>query len=140
MTDELISLQKLQVAGWIYLLCLTLGSWLFASWSFAWAVLAGGIISILSFVASQRDIVSFFETIDQRRDERPDQKKVKKFKAGFILKFWFRIGVIGVVLLLLIKVGNVNVFGLILGLSTVVFTVTVTALRVAGVFLFRGRR
>ena len=140
MAEELISLQKMQVAGWVYLLILTLGSWLFVSWSFAWAVLAGGIISILSFTVSQRDIVGFFETIAQNQDEQTDQKKVKKSKTGFILKFWFRIGVIGVVLLLLSKGGKANVFGLILGLSTVVFTVTITALRVAGVYLFRGRR
>lgn len=140
MAEELISLQKMQVAGWIYLLCLTLGSWLVVSWSFAWAVLAGGIISILSFTVSQRDIIGFFETIGQQQDEQADPKKVKKSKSGFILKFWFRIGIIGVVLLVLIKSGEANVFGLILGLSTVVFTVTITALRVAGAYLFRGRR
>ena len=140
MTEELISLQKLQVAGWIYLLCLTLGSWVFVSWSFAWAVLAGGIISILSFIASQRDIIGFFATIGNQQEEEPSRGKVKKSKTGFILKFWFRIGVIGVVLLLLIKGGEANIFGLILGLSTVVFTVTITALRVVGVYLFRGRR
>lgn len=140
MAEEIISLQKMQVAGWIYLLCLTLGSWIIISWSFAWAVLAGGVISILSFSVSHKDVAGFFESIGAPQDEGADEEKVKKSKTGFILKFWFRIGIIGIVLLILIKGGKANVFGLILGLSTVVFTVTFTALRVAGRYLFRGRR
>ncbi len=140
MAEEIISLQKMQVAGWIYLLCITLGSWLIVSWSFAWSVFAGGVISILSFSVSHRDVTGFFEAIGQPQNEGADEKHAKKSKTGFILKFWFRIGVIGIILLLLIKGGKANVFGLILGLSTVVFTVTITALRVAGRYLFRGRR
>lgn len=142
MAEEIISLQKMQVAGWVYLLCLTLGSWLIVSWSFAWSVFAGGVISILSFTASHKDVAGFFESIGQTQNEEADQdqKKVKKSKTGFIIKFWFRIGIIGIVLLVLIKSGKANVFGLILGLSTVVFTVTITALSVAGRYLFRGRR
>ena len=140
MAEEMISLQKMQVAAWIYLLCLTLGSWIIISWSFAWAVFAGGVISILSFSVSHKDVTGFFESIGQSQNDDTDKKKVKKSKTGFIIKFWFRIGIIGIVLLVLIKGGRANVFGLILGLSTVVFTVTFTALKVAGRYLFRGRR
>ena len=140
MAEEIISLQKMQVAGWIYLVCLTLGSWIIISWSFAWAVFAGGVISILSFSVSHKDVTGFFESIGQSQEGEADKKKVKKSKTGFIIKFWFRIGIIGIALLILIKGGKANVFGLILGLSTVVFTVTFTALSVAGRYLFRGRR
>lgn len=141
MGEDLISLQKMQVASWIYLLCITVGSWIVVSWSFALAVLVGGVISILSFVASHRDVVGFFETIaGAQENEDNDQKKIKKSKSGFILKFWIRIGVIGIVLLLFIKSGKANVFGLILGLSTVVFTITFTALSVAKRYFFSGRR
>lgn len=110
------------------------------SWSFAWAVFAGGVISILSFAVSHRDISGFFESLGQQLDDNESKKKVKKSRTGFLIRFWFRIGIIGVVLFLLIRTGEANVFGLILGLSTVVFTVTLTALRVAGRYLFRGRR
>ncbi len=130
----------MQVMSWIYLLVLTLGSWVLVSWSFAWAVFAGGVISILSFVVSHRDVIGFFESLGTDQDGVSDKKKVKKNKLGFILKFWFRILLIGIVLLLLIKSGKANVFGLILGLSTVVFTVTFTALSVAKRYFFSGRR
>jgi len=139
--DDIFSLQKMQVAGWIYLLCLTLGSWLLVSWSFAWAVFAGGVISILSFVASHRDVIGFVESITPAQEgDDPDKKKIKKSKSGFLIKFWFRIGVIGIVLLLLIRSGKANVFGLILGLSTVVFTITFTAFSVVKRYFFSGRR
>lgn len=142
MTDDLISLQKMQVAAWMYLICITLASWLAFSWSFAWAVLAGGVVSILSFAVSQREIKGFFESMGQPGEEEAgaeEKEKGKKRRKGFLIRFWFRIGLIGVVLFLLIKY-EANVFGLILGLSTVVFTVTFTALKVAGRYLFSGRR
>lgn len=140
MNDELISLQKMHVAGWIYLLCITLGSWMFISWSFAWAVFAGGVISIVSFVASHRDVMGFIESLSPAQDDDESKEKIKKSKTGFLLRFWFRIGVIGIVLLLLIKSAKANVFGLILGLSTVVFTITFTAFSVAKRYFFSGRR
>ncbi|MCP3932921.1 MAG: ATP synthase subunit I [Bacteroidetes bacterium] len=126
--------------SWVYLLILTLGSWIVISWSFAWAVFAGGVISILSFVVSHRDVIGFFESLTPDQDGGSDKEKVKKNKLGFILKFWFRIFLIGIVLVFLIKSGKANVFGLILGLSTVVFTVTFTALSVAKRYFFSGRR
>lgn len=140
MVDDIISLQKMQVVSWIYLLAITAGAWIFHSWSFAWAVLAGGVISILSFMVTRKDVISFFESLEPGEDGEDSKEKVKKSKLGYLLKFWFRIAVIGVVLLLLIKIGKANVFGLILGLSTVVFTVTFTALSVAKRYIFSGRR
>jgi hypothetical protein len=138
--DDLLSLKKIQVLSWIYLLVLTVGSWIIRSWSFAWAVLAGGIISILSFLVSHKDVAGFLESMAPSQEGECDKKEIKKRKLGLILKFWFRIFVIGIVLLLLIRSHMVDVFGLILGLSTVVFTVTFTALSVARHYFFSGRR
>lgn len=140
MVDDLLSLKKIQVLSWIYLLVLTVGSWIIHSWSFAWAVLAGGIISILSFLVSHKDVAGFLEAMTPSQEGESDKKEIKKRKLGLILKFWFRILIIGIVLLLLIRSHMVNVFGLILGLSTVVFTVTFTALGVARHYFFSGRR
>jgi len=143
--EDIISLRKMQVAGWIYLLVISVGSCIFVSLSFGLSVFAGGVISILSFAASHKDVIGFFESLtpaeqSEGDEEKEIKEKVRKSKTGFLIKFWFRIGIIGVVLLLLIKSGKANVFGLILGLSTVVFTVTVTALNVARRYLFSGRR
>ena len=140
MVDDVISLQKMQVMSWIYLVILTAGSWVLVSWSFAWAVFAGGVISIVSFIVSHKDVMGFVESLTPAQDGASDKDKVKKNKLGFILKFWFRIILIGIVLLLLIKWAKVNIFGLILGLSTVVFTITLTGFNVARHYFFSGRR
>lgn len=112
------------------------------SWSFAWSAFAGGVISIVSFQVAHKDVLGFVNSlIDTTDGMEEDQKKqvVKQGKLGFMLKFWFRIVIIGVVLLVLIKSEKVDIFGLILGLSTVVFTVTFSALSVASHYFIRRR-
>ena len=141
--DDLLSPQKIQILSWIYLLVLTVGSWIIFSWSFAWPVLAGGIISILSFRVSHKDVVGFLESMTTVQEGESDKKEIKKRKFGLIIKFWFRILIIGIVLLVIIKshkISRDNIIGLLLGLSTVVFTVTFTALGVARHYFFSGRR
>lgn len=127
------------VMSWVYLFMLVAGSWIISSWSFAWAVLAGGIISILSFWFSHRDVITFINSITPDQGNTDGEDNSKKSKKGFILKFWLRIFAIGLVLLGLIKFGNVNIFGLILGLTTVVFTVTSTAVEVVWKYYFSRR-
>lgn len=127
------------VMSWLGLLLMVLVSWLVGSWSFAWGVLAGGIISILSFWGSQKDVTAFIESLTPAAADPAGKDTVSKRKKGFILKFWLRIFVIGIVLLMLIKYGDINVFGLILGLTTVVFTITISALFVVWKYYFSGR-
>lgn len=139
MTDDVMSLRKMQAMSWVYLAILTLGAWGFHSAFFAWSVFAGGLISILSFWISHKDISRFFGMLTVA-EGTPEKEKVKKSRAGYIVKFWVRIVIIGIVLLVLIKYKKVNIFGLILGLSTVVFTITFTALNVTRRYFYSGRR
>lgn len=138
----MISLQKMQIVSWFYLLALTLGSWWFMSWSFAWPVVAGGVISIVSFISSHKDVMSFVDSLtpdtkDEVENTIEKKEGAKRTKTGFILRFWLRIIIIGIVLLLLIKSAKANPFGLIIGLSTMVVTITFTAVSVARRYLFK---
>jgi hypothetical protein len=135
-----MSLQKMQVMSWVYLAVLVLGAWILHSPFFAWSVLIGGIISILSFWVSHNDVISFITSLTAQVEPEKEKEKVKKGKTGYLIKFWVRIVIIGIVLLALIKYKKVNIFGLILGLSTVVFTITFTAVNVARRYFFTGRR
>ena len=103
--------------SWFCLFILVLGSWMVSTWSFAWAVLAGGIISIASFYVSGHDVTAFVDSLCSNREDAAGKDDAKRTKKGFILKFWIRLLVIGVVLFFLIKSGGINVFGLILGLQ-----------------------
>ena len=140
MSGDLMFLQKMQSVCWIVLALLTLGAFFFVSSSFAWSVLAGGVISNVSFLMSQKDIMGFVESVTSLPELEDRQTRADQGRKGYILKFWLRIVLIGVVLLLLIKSGVVNIFGLILGLSTVVFAVTFISLDVLRRYYSSGRR
>jgi len=139
-TDDLISLRKMQVMSWVYLAVLMLGAGIIHSMFFAWSVFVGGVISIVSFWVCHNDVIHFIGTLTSTPDDQGEKTRMKRGKAGYLIKFWFRIAIIGVVLLVFIKYQKVNIFGLILGLSTVVFTITFTAVNVARRYFFSGRR
>lgn len=139
MTEGSLSLEKMQVVGGCILIIMTLVAAIFASFWFAWSVLAGGIISMCSFWTANKGVLRLVESVtslgsldDRKAQSRQEQK-------GYLLRFWFRIIIIGIVLLVLIKGHMVNIFGLILGLSTVVLTVAFISVRVAWDYFFRGR-
>ncbi len=135
-------LQRVQVIGWLYLTVVCLVSYIVWSWTFAWSTFAGGVVSILSFQVAHKDVLGFVDSLTETGedlDDKSQKQAIKKGKLGFLLKFWVRIIIIGVILLVLIKYGKVNIFGLILGLSTVVFAVTFTALNVARHYFIRRR-
>ncbi len=140
MTDDVLSLQKMQRVCWMVLAGLTLGSFFVVSISFAWSVLAGGVISNISFLVSQKDIKGFVESITSFPEPEAREARAKQGQKGYLLKFWLRIAIIGIVLFLFIKSGVVNIFGLILGLSTVVIAVTFVSLNVLRHYYFSRRR
>ncbi len=140
MTDDLMSLQRMQIVSWIYVAVATIGSAMVMSWSFGLSVLAGGIISVCSFWLSHKDILKMVDTVTSVPSPEERKARAQQGQKGYLLKFWLRIAIIGVVLLVLIKSQVVNVFGLILGLSTVVFTITFMSVNVARHYFFSGRR
>ncbi len=93
--EELLSLKKMLVMSWVYLLILVIGSWMIGSWSFAWAVMAGGVISIVSFHVSQHDVTAFVDSLVPGQDGAVEKGDIKRSKKGFILKFWLRLFLIG---------------------------------------------
>ncbi len=140
MSDELLSLRKMQVLSWACLLVLCAGSWVFLSWDFAWAVAVGGVISIVSFMLTHQDVAGFMESLNSSEEGQGEKKALKIGKSQYIIKFWLRLAVIGLVLLILIKSGKVNIFGLLVGLSTVVFSITLTTVSAARHHIISSRR
>lgn len=135
--EEKLSLKRMLALSWLYLAALVLGSWVISSWSFAWGVLVGGVISIASFLVSYREMQRFFRKLELQQGQPAE--KGKKTKTGLILKFWLRLFLIGLVLFFFIKFSSIDIFGLILGLTTVVFTITFSALGVVWGYYFSRR-
>ncbi|WP_163337049.1 ATP synthase subunit I [Desulfopila sp. IMCC35008] len=139
MVKEPVSLHRMQVVSWVYLAVLTVLTLFVSSWNMAWSVFAGGVISIASFRLSKKGLTKFLDSLPDAR-ENPEQVGSSWSQSGYLLKFWIRIAIIGVILLLLIRSGWANTFGLVLGLSTIVFAVTFTAMSVVKHYYFSGRR
>ena len=135
--EEKLSLKRMLALSWLYLAVLVLGSWVISSWSFAWGVLVGGVLSIASFLVSYRDVMKFFEGLERQQGQSAQAGKTTK--KGLILKFWLRFFLIGLILFLFIKYSSINIFGLILGLTTVVFTITFSAVGVVWKYYFSRR-
>jgi hypothetical protein len=135
--EDKLSLKRMLALSWLYLAILVIGSWVMSSWSFAWGVLVGGVISIASFLVSYREVRRFFETHELQQGQ--SARKSKFTKQGLILKFWLRLLLIGLVLFFFIRFSSINVFGLILGLTTVVFAITLSALGVVWGYYFSRR-
>ncbi len=143
MSGEQISVKKMQIAGWFYLLAIFAASVMAFSLDVALSVLAGGIISLLSFMVACRELVGLFagaSSQGRENDAGRGQKKAAHSVKGFLVRFWIRIVSIGVVLLVLIKSGKMHIPGLIIGLSTAVFTVIFTSLSMVKHQLSNGRR
>lgn len=142
MIEDYMSLYRLQVTGWIYLAVITIVTAITISLSFSLSVFVGGVISMLSFWASHTDIIRLVGNITDSAEPEQQKAVAKKGRGHYLLKFWIRIAIIGIVLLVFIKFKNErdDIFGLILGLSTVVFTITITVLNVVRHYFFSGRR
>jgi hypothetical protein len=139
-TEDVLTLQKMQVISWICLAVLTIGAVVIVSFEFAVAVMVGGLISIGSFWLSQTEVMRVILSVTSLSSLEDRQAQAKRGQKGYLVKFWGRLAIIGVVLLVIIKSQAVNIFGLILGLSTVVLAVTFIFMNVARHYFFRGRR
>jgi len=150
--DDFFPLRTMQVVSWVFLLVLFAGSWLFFSWQCAWSVAVGGITSIVSFHLTHQDVASFIrslggptkgasgEAVVNEETGKKAGQKISLGKSRYVIKFWLRLAIIGLILLMLIKSGKVNIFGLLVGLSTVVFSITLTTVGVAGRSIINSRR
>ncbi len=140
MAEDALSLQKMQVVGWTVLVIMTVVSALLMSLQFAGSVFIGGVISIVSFWLSYKDVVRLVDSVTSTPLPEAKKESARLGQKGYLIKFWIRLAIIGVVLLLIIKSGMVNIFGLILGLSTVVVTITCMSMNVVYHYYFSGRR
>ena len=105
--------RDLKKRNWIILLVLSTISALLMSHTVTLGVMLGGLIIILNFNILQHTIRRAF----------PSEKGVKNKKSILIIKSHFRILALGAVIYFILKFRMVDPIGLIVGLSTVVFSI-----------------
>lgn len=109
----------LTIGSSVLLAVLTVSTLLFVSCSFAAGVAAGGIVAIVN--------CRWLYSILQRAMNLPARQAVRFAQ----LRYFLRLGIIAVIVSLLILYGKINLFGLLLGLSVVVVTITLMGIYMA---------
>lgn len=135
--DGILLLRAVQRFNLILLAILVGASWLFHTWSFAQSVLIGGVLVNASHFMLRRDIREF---IDNFSRSGANWKAVRRFeKIKFFLKFYARLLALAAVLYFLITKFTIDVIGLVVGLSTIMFSVIVVVLS-KGSVLYSAQR
>lgn len=130
-------LGNVQQFNWLLLAVLIGVGWYMFSWSFAQSLLIGGILANASFFMLRRDINQFMTTFSQAGLNWKAVKKLEKVK--FFLKFYGRLAVLAVIMYLLITRVKIDVIGLVIGLSTIMFSVIVVVLSKGSMLLSTQR-
>lgn len=115
---DLMTPRHLKIANWVVLSILVGGGYLLSGREFALGVLVGGLVVVVNFHLLHR----FLKGTLEKAQVDPESKGRAQafFAAKQLLRFF---GLIAIVYLL-VRHGWVNVIGLVVGLSTVVLTLT----------------
>ncbi|MEA2083356.1 MAG: ATP synthase subunit I [Thermodesulfobacteriota bacterium] len=106
----------MQKLSWILLLIMTVAGWLTFSPLIAKSIFVGGLISNICFKWLEKDLTGLFNG------------SAKPAKIKFIFRYYLRFAIVVAVLCCIIKFQMVHTVGLVLGLSTVIIGIGITAI------------
>ena len=115
---DLLTPRHLKLANWVVLSILVIAGYLGGGREFALGVLVGGLLVVVNFHLLHRFLKG---TLERAQIDQENKGQAQAFLAAKQLLRFF--GLI-VVVYLLVRYGWVNVIGLVVGLSTVVLTLT----------------
>ena len=108
--------QRLEIVNWVMLGVFILVSAFLFSPKFTLGVLLGGMISIINYHWLYRDVKKVFQHLNDRA------------KSRIMFKYYIRFGVTAIVLFFIVSSQIVDVIGLLIGLSTVIINIVLTAI------------
>lgn len=106
---------RVQVVNWLLVMAMPLAAGLAFTWTMALAILIGALISNLSFMLLKNDLTKVM------------QGPLRAVKIRFFFTYYLRLSALAVLLYFLVRYGHVQVFGLLVGLSTVVAGIVIAA-------------
>ncbi|GAB4333329.1 MAG: ATP synthase subunit I [Desulfobulbaceae bacterium] len=119
-------LALVQRCNWLLLAILIGGAWYLYSGMVARSVLIGGLLANASFFLLRKDVDSFLANFSRSGLNWRAVKKLEKVK--FFLKFYGRLAALAVILYFLVTGMRVDVIGLVVGLSSIMFSVIIVVL------------
>jgi hypothetical protein len=108
--------KKLEITNWIIMGILLMLSLIFMPYRFTLGMVLGGFISIVNFHWLERDLRKVFGRLSEGSG------------SVLMLKYFLRFAVTAVALYFIISGNIIDIIGLVVGLSTVVVTMVVTAI------------
>ena len=102
------------------------GGWYISGWCFAQSVLIGGTLVNGSFWLLKTDIQQLMLRVGN--EDGPQGTAFTMERTRFFLKFYARLVVLGLLLVVLASQAAIDVIGLTLGLTTVMFSVVIIGL------------
>jgi hypothetical protein len=113
----------MKTTSWIVLAVLTVLGWLWLGREFAIGILVGGLLAVLNFHFMAHILSS---TLNRQWASQEEWQTAGRQAVSFMtLKYVLRFTILAVIIFFLVKNGWVNIFGLVVGLSTVVLTLIV---------------
>jgi len=107
--------QGLEIVNWVILGVFLLGSTFLLSSKFTLGVLIGGLISIVNYHWLYRDVRKVFQHLNDRA------------KSRIMFRYYIRFGVTAIALFFIVSSQSVDIIGLLVGLSTVIINIVLTA-------------
>jgi hypothetical protein len=121
---DIMSPRHLKIANWSVLAVLVLAGYFWFGREFALGVLVGGLVVVINFHLLHQALRGTLGQLAHHPQEGAGQAKAW-FAARQMLRFFALL----VIIFLLVSYGWVNIFGLLVGLSTVVLTLMLAALQ-----------
>jgi hypothetical protein len=121
---DIMSPRQLKIANWLVLAGLILAGYLWFGREFALGVLVGGLVVVINFHLLHQALRGTLERALAAGSEETKGRAKAFFAARQLLRFFALLAII----FLLVSNGWVNIFGLLVGLSTVVLTLILAAI------------
>ena len=121
---ELLTPRRLKIANWLVLAVLTVAGFIWQGQEFALGILAGGLVAVINFHLLHQALKGMLERAAAGGPEEAKGPAKAFFAARQMLRFFALL----VIIFLLVSYGWVNIFGLVVGLSTVVLTLILAAI------------
>ena len=121
---DIMSPRQLKIANWLVLAGLILAGYLWLGREFALGILVGGLVVVINFHLLHQALRG---TLERALAAGPEETKGRA-KAFFAARQLLRFFALLAIIFLLVSRGWVNIFGLLVGLSTVVLTLILAAI------------
>jgi hypothetical protein len=121
---DITSPRQLKLANWLVLAGLILAGFIWRGTEFALGILVGGLVVVINFHLLHQALRGTLERALAADPEEAEARAKAFFAARQLLRFFALLAII----FLLVSSGWVNIFGLLVGLSTVVLTLIMAAI------------